>query len=143
MIRYMLDTDTASYLIRGDHPEVTAAFREKFGAAPDALFYKTPANEAPHMPWLTVYGHKGAPAEAYARQIGAQFVCLHRDKDRDGKCDFCALQIDVPDEPDEPDVPAGNVCNYCRWVHPDTVIGRITRIFHSIAYFFAHLFGRM
>ena len=30
MIRYMLDTDTASYLIRGDQPEVTAAFREKF-----------------------------------------------------------------------------------------------------------------
>ena len=29
-MRYMLDTDIASYLIRGDHPEVTAKFTELF-----------------------------------------------------------------------------------------------------------------
>ena len=29
-MRYMLDTDMASYLIRGDHPEVTAKFTELF-----------------------------------------------------------------------------------------------------------------
>ena len=28
MPRYMLDTDISSYLIRGDHPEVTDAFRQ-------------------------------------------------------------------------------------------------------------------
>ena len=30
MPRYMLDTDISSYLIRGDHPEVTDAFRQHF-----------------------------------------------------------------------------------------------------------------
>ena len=30
MSRYMLDTDTASYLIRGDHPEVVDVFRRKY-----------------------------------------------------------------------------------------------------------------
>lgn len=30
MTLYMLDTDMASYLIRGDHPEVTEAFRSNF-----------------------------------------------------------------------------------------------------------------
>ncbi len=30
MGRYMLDTDMASYLIRGDHPEVTDAFSRNF-----------------------------------------------------------------------------------------------------------------
>ena len=29
-MRYMLDTDIASYLIRGDHPEVTAKFTELY-----------------------------------------------------------------------------------------------------------------
>ncbi|MBQ7694061.1 MAG: type II toxin-antitoxin system VapC family toxin [Lentisphaeria bacterium] len=29
-MRYMLDTDIASYLIRGDHPEVTAKFTESY-----------------------------------------------------------------------------------------------------------------
>ena len=29
-MRYMLDTDIASYLIRGDHPEVTTKFTELF-----------------------------------------------------------------------------------------------------------------
>ncbi len=30
MSKYMLDTDMASYLIRGDHPEVIDAFRRKY-----------------------------------------------------------------------------------------------------------------
>lgn len=30
MSRYMLDTDTASYIIRGDHPEVIQAFKKNF-----------------------------------------------------------------------------------------------------------------
>ena len=30
MKRYMLDTDISSYLIRGDHPEVTARFTDSF-----------------------------------------------------------------------------------------------------------------
>lgn len=30
MVLYMLDTDISSYLIRGDHPEVTEAFRKHF-----------------------------------------------------------------------------------------------------------------
>ena len=30
MPRYMLNTDISSYLIRGDHPEVTDAFRQHF-----------------------------------------------------------------------------------------------------------------
>ena len=30
MSRYMLDTDMASYLIRGDHPAVTEAFKKNF-----------------------------------------------------------------------------------------------------------------
>lgn len=30
MMLYMLDTDISSYLIRGDHPEVTEAFRKHF-----------------------------------------------------------------------------------------------------------------
>ncbi len=29
-MRYMLDTDIASYLVRGDHPEVTAKFTELY-----------------------------------------------------------------------------------------------------------------
>ena len=31
MASYMLDTDMASYLIRGDHPQVTETFRTHFG----------------------------------------------------------------------------------------------------------------
>ena len=47
---------------------------------------------------------------------------------------------DNPD-PDNPDQPAGeNRCKWCDEVHTG-VWGRIVGFFHSVLYFFAHLFG--
>ena len=37
----------------------------------------------------------------------------------------------------------GNKCKYCDTVHPNTFIGNITKFFHAVLYFFAHLFGKM
>ncbi len=125
-----------------------AAFREKFGAEYNEVLTETPDNTAPHMPWVTVKGHAGKPAEAFARQMGANFVCLHEDKNGDGKCDYCGVKTGEPTVPDtpsdppaQPDTPSGNKCDYCGKVHPDNFIGKLTAFFHTIAYFFAHLFG--
>ena len=49
---------------------------------------------------------------------------------------------DEPTEPSEPDTPSGD--NLCPWDgvdHGSSFWGRIVRFFHSILYFFAHLFG--
>ena len=36
-----------------------------------------------------------------------------------------------------------DVCKYCGKVHPGNLLGEFTKFFHKIAYFFAHLFGKM
>ena len=51
-------------------------------------------------------------------------------------------QPDNPDTPDDPDVPSEETrCKWCDEVH-NGVWGKIVGFFHSILYFFAHLFGR-
>ena len=54
---------------------------------------------------------------------------------------------DTPDEPAEPDDPptpadGENLCKYCGEDHGTSFWGKIVKFFHSILYFFAHLFGR-
>lgn len=51
----------------------------------------------------------------------------HSDKDRDGHCDVCRK----------------DVCKYCGKIHPANIVGRFIQFFHNVAYFFAHLFGKM
>ena len=94
-------------------------------------------------PWFTIYGHGGATSEAYANSIGATFVCLHEDNDENGYCDFCGKNLNGPDEPVDPgNEQTGEKCKYCDEVHGNDFMGRLTKFFHSILYFFAHLFGR-
>ena len=48
-----------------------------------------------------------------------------------------------PTDPTDPDHPSGN--NICKWDNVDhgtSFWGRLVKFFHSILYFFAHLFGR-
>jgi hypothetical protein len=50
---------------------------------------------------------------------------------------------DLPDTPDTPDDPQSD--NLCKWDNVDhgtSFWGRLVKFFHSILYFFAHLFGR-
>ncbi len=48
-----------------------------------------------------------------------------------------------PTEPTDPDTPAGdNICKWDNVDHGTSIWGRIVRFFHSILYFFAHLFGK-
>ena len=57
----------------------------------------------------------------------------HKDDDGDGYCDYgCGTQIENP-----------NACKYCHRVHGSSFGERFTAFFHKIAYFFAHLFGKM
>ena len=95
------------------------------------------------FPWVTIYGHGGATSEAYADDIGATFVCLHEDNDENGYCDFCGKNLNGTDEPVVPgNEQTGEKCKYCDKVHGDDFAGRLTKFFHSILYFFAHLFGK-
>ena len=50
-----------------------------------------------------------------------------------------------PTEPENPPTPADdeNICKYCGEDHGTSFWGKIVAFFHSILYFFAHLFGRM
>ena len=59
----------------------------------------------------------------------------HTDGDNDGVCDVCGA-----DMTDGGDAQTG-VCKYCGKVHTG-VFGRIISLFHSILYFFSHLFGK-
>lgn len=53
-------------------------------------------------------------------------------------------QPENPTVPDKPsDEQTSEKCKYCDTVHPNTFIGKLTQFFHSILYFFAHLFGKM
>lgn len=48
-----------------------------------------------------------------------------------------------PTDPTDPDTPSGD--NLCKWDNVDhgtSFRGRIIKFFHSVLYFFAHLFGR-
>ena len=46
-------------------------------------------------------------------------------------------------EPTDPDTPSGdNVCKWDNVDHGTSFWGRLVKFFHSILYFFAHLFGR-
>ena len=50
---------------------------------------------------------------------------------------------DEPTDPTDPDTPSGD--NLCKWDNVDhgtSFRGRIIKFFHSVLYFFAHLFGR-
>ena len=60
----------------------------------------------------------------------------HRDTDGDGLCDTCHMEMDNGSHG------TSNVCKYCGQIHPNTFVGRFIKFFHSIAYFFAHLFGK-
>lgn len=78
--------------------------------------------------------------DSYTEEIPATGV--HIDADRDGVCDLCKQPMPDEDQSGE----QGNseeACQYCHQVHGKDVIGRLTKFFHNILYFFAHLFGRM
>ena len=48
-----------------------------------------------------------------------------------------------PTEPTDPGTPSGdNICKWDNVDHGTSFWGRLVRFFHSILYFFAHLFGR-
>ncbi|MBR0509326.1 MAG: right-handed parallel beta-helix repeat-containing protein [Clostridia bacterium] len=48
-----------------------------------------------------------------------------------------------PTEPIDPDTPTGsNICKWDNMDHGTSIWGRLVKFFHSILYFFAHLFGR-
>ena len=84
----------------------------------------------------------------------------HTDADEDGLCDRCRITMGEPTEPEAPTKPEqptqpeqptepaaqteddANRCKYCGRVHTG-FFGAFVRFFHRIAYFFAHLFGRM
>ena len=60
-----------------------------------------------------------------------------------------AGEPDTPDEPTQPtdpadpDTPSGdNICQWDNVDHGTSFWGRIVKFFHSVLYFFAHLFGR-
>ena len=54
-----------------------------------------------------------------------------------------ATELENPTEPTDPDTPSGdNVCKWDNVDHGASFWGKIIRFFHSILYFFAHLFGR-
>lgn len=61
----------------------------------------------------------------------------HPDEDKDGWCDACGEELYSHTQTDT----SGEKCKYCDTVHPNTFMGRITKFFHSILYFFTHLFG--
>ena len=63
----------------------------------------------------------------------------HPDADNDGWCDACKAELYSHTQTDD----SNEKCRYCDTVHPNTFIGRITKFFHSVLYFFAHLFGKM
>ncbi len=62
----------------------------------------------------------------------------HIDADHDGICDRCGEQIGESGETPNP-----NACKYCGKDHSGSFIQRFVGFFHKIAYFFAHLFGKM
>ena len=45
------------------------------------------------------------------------------------------------DQPGTPDTPSGDACRWCGKTHSG-FWGGLVKFFHSIVYFFAHLFGR-
>ena len=49
-------------------------------------------------------------------------------------------QTDQPSDPDDPS--QSGKCKWCGKDHSDNFLQRIVGFFHSIIYFFAHLFGR-
>ena len=69
----------------------------------------------------------------------------HKDDNGDGMCDYgCGTSMGVvtPNDPN-PNEPSGEeLCKYCHQPHTG-FFGKIVGFFHSIAYFFAHLFGKM
>ena len=50
---------------------------------------------------------------------------------------------DKPDAPDDPDTPTegDGICKWCGQTH-EGFFGKLVGFFHSVAYFFAHLFGK-
>lgn len=63
----------------------------------------------------------------------------HTDKNGDGLCDVCHNEVGDSQGGSSDD---GNRCKYCGQVH-EGFWGKIVGFFHKIAYFFAHLFGKM
>ena len=61
----------------------------------------------------------------------------HRDDDGDGRCDVCGAGVDSA----EPAAENAGTCSYCGGTHAG-FWGKIVAFFHTILYFFAHLFGR-
>ena len=59
----------------------------------------------------------------------------HQDNDGDGECDSCGTEIGT----------ASTIgrCKFCGKIHNGGFIDRLIGFFHKIAYFFAHLFGKM
>ena len=107
---------------------------EAFSSAYKSYFGSTQQINGFTYPWFTVYGNS----------IGATFVCLHEDNDENGYCDFCGKNLNGTDEPVDPNNgPTGEKCKYCGEIHGNDFIGRLTSFFHSILFFFAHLFGKM
>ena len=68
----------------------------------------------------------------------------HKDDNNDGWCDYnCGTAMGGGTQPTDPGQPSGeNLCKYCHQPHTG-FWGRIVQFFHNIAYFFAHLFGKM
>ena len=58
----------------------------------------------------------------------------HTDGNGDDACDRCGVAM-------ETDAPAGKACKWCGEVHIG-FLGKLIGFFHSLVYFFAHLFGK-
>lgn len=63
----------------------------------------------------------------------------HVDKNGDGLCDNCGTEMAYTHGGTDED---NNRCKYCGQVH-EGFLGKFIGFFHKIAYFFAHLFGKM
>ena len=70
----------------------------------------------------------------------------HKDENGDGLCDYnCGTSMGggTPEQPSDPGQSSGEeLCKYCHKPHTG-FFGKIVGFFHNIAYFFAHLFGKM
>lgn len=82
-------------------------------------------------------------SQSTAEIIDGRLVNISIDRHNETvKTDF--VEPETPDESAGTETPEGsNLCKYCHQDHGSSIWGRIVAFFHSILYFFAHLFGKM
>ena len=113
--------------------EYTEACKTKIDAASDAYEALTDAQKE----LVTNYETLTAAEASYA-ELKAQ-----AETPTDPTDPTTPTDPENPTEPTDPDTPSGdNVCKWDNVDHGTSFWGRIVKFFHSILYFFAHLFGR-